>query len=191
MRTDRNTAKIVALILIIITLAGASLYSIYSLNDDSLDLNNREVRLVITSSMDGEKQDDYNIPTIPLNSLIMIKILDEDERREVEIGDILTFKRADGRVIVHRLVDIETDGDYVRYITKGDKNNNVDPDILTPDDIEGIVVGVSPVLGKIVSLAKQWFVWSVILIALAVVIIYSVREIVTIYSGDRKDGGKS
>lgn len=191
MKTDRNTAKIVALILIIITLAGAGLYSVYSINDNSLDLNNREVRLVVTSSMDGEKQDEYKIPTIPLNSLIMIKLLNEDERREVEIGDILTFKRADGRIIVHRLVDIETNGDYVRYITKGDKNNNVDPDILTPDDIEGIVVGVSPVSGKIVSLAKQWFVWSVILIALAVVIIYSVREILAIYSEGKKDGGKS
>ena len=189
MNNKKDTVKIITLIAVIAIFAGAGMYSVYSINDGSFDMKDREVRLVVTGSMDGEKQD-YKIPTIPVDSLIMIKLLDRCEHCDVEIGDVLAFER-NNKVIVHRVIDIEFIGDdEYRFLTKGDANESDDGYYIHPEFVRGVVIGVSPISGKIVSLAKEWFVWGIVLIALAVVIIYSVREIIHIYSGDRKDGEK-
>ncbi len=189
MSNKKNKVVIAGLIMIIVTLAGAGAYSVYSLNDDSFDLSNREVRLVVTGSMDGEKQD-YKISTIPVDSLIMIKLLDENEHCDIRVGDVLAFERGN-KIIVHRVIEIDDlgNGDY-RFLTKGDANATSDGYIYQ-EAIKGVVIGVSPFSGKLVSLAKEWFVWGLVLIGLAAVIIYSVREIILIYAGDKKDGGKS
>lgn len=178
MGNERNTVKIVAVVIVIAALAGAGLYSIYSINDGSLDLKDREVRLVVSSSMDGEKTD-YEIPTIPLNSLIMIKLLDESEHGDIEIGDVITFKRG-GKLIVHRVVEIEEiEGSGYKFITKGDANLVVDSPVYS-DMVAGKVTGLSLYAGKLVAMSKSHLIWGVLLIALAIVIVYSVRDIIQI-----------
>ncbi len=178
MRSERNTVKIAAVVIIIAALAGAGLYSIYSINDGSLDLKDREVRLVVSSSMDGEETD-YKIPTIPKNSLIMIKLLDESEHGDIEIGDVVTFKRG-GKLIVHRVIEIEEieDGGY-KFTTKGDANSAADSPVYS-DAVTGKVVGLSLYAGKLIAISKSHLIWGVLLIALAIVIVYSIRDIIRI-----------
>lgn len=184
----KNTVKTVALVLIIVTLAGAGLYSVYSINDGSFDLKDREVRLVVTGSMDGEPQD-FKISTIPVDSLIMIELLDRSEHNLIKIGDVIAFER-NNKIIVHRVLEIESlgDGDY-KFLTKGDANLS-DDGYIYPEVVRGKVIGVSPLSGKLVSFAQKGFVYIVAFIALIAVIIYSVREIIQIYSEGKGDGGK-
>src|SRR5690554_2142254 len=96
----KNKSSLFALAIVIVILLGAGLYSVYSLNGDSLDLRDREVRLVVTGSMDGEPTD-YQISTIPVNSLVMVRHISQDQLDSIEVGDVIAFDSG-GRMIVHR-----------------------------------------------------------------------------------------
>ncbi|HKM09488.1 MAG TPA: signal peptidase I [Candidatus Methanomethylophilaceae archaeon] len=181
-KKDRVT--LIALVVVIISLFGAGLYSVYSLNDNSLDLRDREVRLVVTGSMDGEPTD-YHISTIPVNSLIMVRHMNQEELSSIEVGDVIAFDRA-GKMIVHRVIEITSGGDF---ITKGDANNWPDGTI-DSSRVIGKVVGLSPIAGKLVSMAKEWFIWVIMFIILLIVVVYSIREIVRVYRQDDDEEGE-
>ncbi|MEA4978054.1 MAG: S26 family signal peptidase [Methanomassiliicoccaceae archaeon] len=175
---DQNKSKIFAglIIAVIIVLVGAGAYALYNINDDSFDLRDREVRLIVSGSMDGEPTD-YPISTIEINSLIMIHHLDQDELDTIAVGDVIAYDRG-GVMIVHRVVDIRDDGSF---ITKGDANNSVDP-IVYPGKVIGKVVGVSHMSGELVTLAQDKMIWIFAFVACALIVIYCIREIVRAYS---------
>ena len=54
------------------------------LNGGSVDLTDREVRVIVTVSMDGPEQL-YDIPTVPKGSLVMVKHLSEGEILSLEV----------------------------------------------------------------------------------------------------------
>ncbi len=86
--------------------------------------------IVITDSMK---------PTINSKEMIIIR-----EQSEYSKNDIITYKDFFGRLITHRIVDI--DGDNV--ITKGD-NNNAKDDVIKKSNIQGKVIFHSKILGTI------------------------------------------
>jgi len=165
----------------IVVLVGAGIYSIYSFNGDSLDLRDREVRLIVSGSMDGEPMG-YPISTIPIDSLIMICHLDQDELDTIAVGDVIAYDR-NGAMIVHRVVEVRDDGSF---ITKGDANSSIDP-IVYPDKVIGKVVGVSKITGELVTLAKDKIVWVAAFAACAVITAYCILEIRRIYSEEEDD----
>lgn len=177
----KNRSSLFALAIVIVILLGAGLYSVYSLNDDSLDLRDREVRIVVTGSMDGEPTD-YQISTIPVNSLVMVRHISQDELDSIEVGDVIAFDSG-GRMIVHRVIDIGSDGDF---ITKGDANSTSDSPV-SPSRVIGEVVGVSPLAGKLVVIAKGWITWIIAFIVLLIVVIYSIREILIVYNKEYRN----
>ena len=137
---NKMTSSIAITIAISITIC----YLLY-INDDSLDLNDREIRLVFTDSMDGDPQP-YDIPTMPQGSLIMI---DRTPDR-ISIGDIIGYRSIMAREpIFHRLIAI--DGDTLTL--KGDANTY--PDTISMDQVVGKVVGVDPYLGKVVFMIRS------------------------------------
>lgn len=57
----------------------------------------------------------------------------------VEVGDVIVFEKSTGARIVHRIDEIKTVDGELRYITKGDANNDVDSGYITEDQIVGVV----------------------------------------------------
>ncbi len=182
MDRDEQKSKItvVALIAVIVVLVASGLYLLYDINDNSLDISGREARLVVTGSMDAGETDNP-ISTIPINSLVMVRHLSEDELSSIKVGDVIAYDRS-GYMIVHRVIEIEDD----YFVTQGDANPSADSAVYH-DRVIGKVIGVSPFLGKIVTLAKEKAVWIIVFIICAVVMIYSVREIIRIYSEEKED----
>ena len=72
------------------------------------------------------------------NDLIIIKKVDATK---LEVGDIATYIAGDGSVINHRVIRKTTnEKNEVRYIMKGDNSPSEDPDLITPEQIQGVYV---------------------------------------------------
>lgn len=179
----KNRVTLILLVAIVLALAGSAIYSFYDINGKSTDFTDREFRLVVTGSMDNGETENP-ISTIPVNSLVMIRHIDQSELDTIKIGDVIAYDRG-GNMIVHRVIDIRSDG---YFITKGDANASADSPV-APENVVGVIVGVSPILGQIVTLAREKAVWIILFIACAILVIYSVREIIHIYTQeeDEKD----
>jgi len=103
---------------------------------------------VISDSMDGPKPEgvDSSKPAgFKKGDLITVKILDGAEKRQLEVGDIITFYQVENgeRIInTHRIVSIKefTPG-YYYYYTRGDNTPGQDPDQRTASDIIGKYTG--------------------------------------------------
>ena len=189
-RKDRFPLKIVISFAIILIIIVTVTVFFYHFNGDSLDFSNREILTVPTNSMDGEPQD-YPIPTIPEDSLIMVHLLSDDEKKDLKVGDVVTFHQG-GIDKVHRIIEIRDNGTLV---TKGDNNQSADAPI-TYGDVFGKVVGVAPTVGKVVSAIRDFTLDSPILIIigiiLLIILIYSIIEIIGIVKEKpTDDDGKS
>ncbi len=81
-------------------------------------------------------------PGIPVGSLVVV-----DTEQTPETGDVVAYTMG-GNVTTHRLIVINEDGTTV---TQGDAMTQPDPFVVTVDDINGVVVGVYPGLGKAIA----------------------------------------
>lgn len=84
--------------------------------------------VVISGSMDGERQEEYDIKTIPVKSLVKVDLVkegkEEDFYSNLKKGDVLTFNYVslNNTTITHRIIEDpikQADGVY-KYILKGD-----------------------------------------------------------------------
>lgn len=182
---------IVATLAIIGLIAGYS----YHLNGNSFNFGDTEVKVVISSSMDGEPREEYPIETIPVKSLVVIHdVPSEESDREsfyssLNVGDILTFYynnpvSGERMVVTHRIIDIQSTTDasgdaHYTFTLKGDSVDddptNTSTQTVTSDsgDVIGKVVGVSLVLGEIVVFLSSWFGKFVVIAVLCTAIIVS------------------
>lgn len=71
-----------------------------------------------------------------------IQIVPENED-QIEIGDIISFetKYTDG-IIIHRVIAKETDKDGTYFITKGDNNENPDPEKIRFSQIKRVLIAI-------------------------------------------------
>ena len=176
---SRFPLKVCIIIAVILILVIPTTIFFYHFNGDSLDFSNREILTVPTNSMDGEPRD-YSISTIPKDSIIMVHLLSDEQKKDLVKGDVITFRQG-GIEKVHRIItDIGPDGTLT---TQGDANPTPDPQI-TLDDVDGKVVGVAPTVGKAVSAIRDFTLDSPILIIigiiLLIILIYSIIEIIGI-----------
>ena len=141
---------------IVIVLLLLAVGCVWNLNGGSLDLRDREVRLIITDSMDGEPTE-YEIPTIAVDSLVMIHDLGQDELDTLQIGDVLAFRQK-GDVYTHRIIAIDS-GSKV-FTTHGD-NTHANESVPFADAV-GKVVGVSHPLGVMFTFVKENYVYIAI-----------------------------
>ena len=151
--------KVVLAILVVV----AGMYFVYDLNGSSLDLSDREVRLIVTDSMDGEARD-YPISTIPKDSIVMIHHLDDAGLMDLKVGDVLAY-RSLGLLFTHRIIAIDYENRV--FTTQGD--NTVASERVSFASAEGNVVGVSHWMGQAAILLKQHglFIGLMVLIAIA------------------------
>jgi signal peptidase I len=116
---------------------------------------------VLTGSME---------PTYPPGTLIVARPV---EAGSIGVGTVITFQLASGQptVATHRVVAIarHPDGD-VRFQTKGDANDAIDPRWVRPEQVRGALWYAVPYLGSVSQLLsgeqRQWGVLAVAVVLL-------------------------
>jgi signal peptidase len=107
-----------------------------------------EVKIVKSGSME---------PAIPTGSLVIIKPDVTTYGAKYNVGEIITFGPDTAREIptTHRVLAISRDGDGFVYTTKGDANEEQDPNPVPASDVIGQVVFSLPYAGYILDFAKK------------------------------------
>jgi signal peptidase len=76
----------------------------------------------------------------------------------IETGDIIQFRVPEGVTIMHRVVEIqETEEGGKVFITKGDNNDQPDPEPVLPDNLVGKAIMTIPKVGWASIMVKQFF----------------------------------
>ena len=84
-------------------------------------------------------------PEFEAGDLVFAK---EVDTANLKVDDVICYL-IDGTAVTHRIVEVVGSGNSVSYITKGDANNTVDAERVTPNMVEGIYEGVHiPKLGN-------------------------------------------
>lgn len=159
------------IVLVLILAVSASLLAFYDFNGNSLDPTDREIRLVVSGSMDAGPTDN-GIPTIPKDSLVMIRHLDSDDIDSIVAGDIVAYSLGQS-VVIHRVVSVDHESGILTL--KGDANAS--SETVSSERIVGEVVGVSHVLGEAAVLARSSPALILAGAACLAVMIFSLREI--------------
>ncbi|MGN0771423.1 MAG: hypothetical protein ACI4MI_02430 [Christensenellales bacterium] len=148
---------------------------------------------VMSDSMVGDNPDSFNI-----DDLILVKKLSEEDKSNLKVGDIVTFKEYDAslKMVIyksHRIVKICQEGDpewsYCDVVTQGDAAQQyIDQnpanianyqDYLYLSQIEGIYVGKIEKLGGVITFIKQPAAFfGLIVTPLALLLIYNIIVIV-------------
>ena len=79
------------------------------------------------------------LPKIAKGDVVFIEQLKDQKRKNVEIGEILTF-RYDSKIICHRVVSKVERVDNVYYKTKGDNNSQEDSVLIPTEQVIGKVL---------------------------------------------------
>ena len=160
--TRRIGPKTVIIVAVAVVFSALTVYTFYNMNGHSLDVTNREFRLIVTDSMDGENQP-YDVPTIKKDSLVMVRFLSEQEKEDLQVGDVIQFRQ--GSILNHhRVIENNVEGGYV--ITHGDNTNS--NETVNYSAIRGQVIGSDHAVGVIVTFVKQY----VFVIIAAIIVLY-------------------
>ena len=73
-------------------------------------------------------------------------LFEQREQLPIEVEQIILFKK-NGRLTVHRVVDIQTVNGERRYVTKGDANADPDAGYIIDADIVGVCRAKLPFVG--------------------------------------------
>lgn len=96
-------------------------------------------------------------------------------------NEVVTFLNKDQRIVTHRIIDVLTQDNQTKFITKGDANRSEDEDQITPEQIIGKVVFIIPKLGFFVAFAKS--LPGLIILVIVPSIILVVNQLLEIKNG--------
>jgi len=122
------------------------------------------------------------VPTLNPGDLVITRPVGE-----IRPNTIVTFEQNDA-MVTHRVIELVEDG----FRTKGDANEDADPDLLTAGRVQGTYLFKIPRLGYInsfVSDRRGWFI--VIIIPTIILVLFIVKDILkeTFKSGKKEIKG--
>ena len=91
-------------------------------------------------------------PSYHVGSLVYVKPVDA---AELEVGDVITFELGGGVRGTHRIIEVLEDNGSFSFRTKGDNNDEADPNPIRPEGIVGEVKFTIPYLGFLVAYIQQ------------------------------------
>ena len=170
-------SKLIAVMVVIVAVA-ASATAVLMVFNKSADLVNSEFRVIVTGSMDGEPRTEYEIETIPVNSLVAVHKLKGNGAEDVKVGDVIGFysPSLNGN-IYHRVISI--DPGSRTFTTKGDANTTME--YVGFDEANGIVVNVNHPAGEVVAFVKANILYLVIIVVLFFVMISAVSSLIRLW----------
>lgn len=113
-------------------------------------------------------------PSIYYGDVVVIK---ECKEKELQTGDVITFKQ-NQEVVTHRILKIEENqqNGEKTYITKGDNNNTEDTEKITYAKIEGKCVLTIPHLGKIILALDNKIIVLIIILIILILSFYKIQK---------------
>lgn len=127
-----------------------------------------EVKIVQSGSME---------PSVPVGSIVTVV-----PKGSYSVGDIITFGKDNKKTIptTHRIIGIEREEGSIRYVTKGDANEEKDNALVRHSEIIGSVAFTVPRVGYVIDFArtKNGFMFMVVIPALLIML----DEIINIFS---------
>ena len=121
----------------VLLLLFAIMFSVHVRSGNEFYINDCKPFIITSGSME---------PDFKINSVVLIKRVDYGS---VGIGDVIAFNSADGgKVIFHRIVDIEESG----FVTKGDNNEYVDARFVTEDNFIGTSIFHTNITSTIIAM---------------------------------------
>jgi signal peptidase len=91
-------------------------------------------------------------PTLGLGSVVAVEPL---PAARVEVGDVITFSRRSGIPVTHRVVDVIDSGGSRQFLTKGDANEDPDPEPRPAGAVVGEVQVHVPYMGYLAYWLRQ------------------------------------
>lgn len=212
----KKILSIVMNVLVYAFIAVIALFLIFTivfgkLGSDATSILDYQFRTVISPSMEEcELTDvsDYDIKSLPLNTMIFIEEVPTDSIEanewysDLEVGDVLTFKYLYVRqeVITHRIIKIEDNGKGGYYIYLEGDNKNTESGILTqmidtsnefsPNYVIGKVVGHSYVIGSLVTFLRSTIGLVLIIVVIVVILILEVLKLAKLLTHDKREAEK-
>ncbi|MBS4192182.1 signal peptidase I [Bacillus sp. FJAT-49705] len=106
-----------------------------------------QLKTVLSGSME---------PTFLTGSVIAVKPLEKDEKRNLKKGNVITFVASDEKLITHRIMGVTTSGEHVMYETKGDNNQAADMNPVLSENVQAIYTGFTiPYIGYFIDFAQS------------------------------------
>lgn len=102
--------------------------------------------LVVSDSMNDEPA-----PVIEAGDVVYVYDIPTDQ---VEEGDVITYRSEGKLVTTHRVVGVQQEGDTRYFETKGDANEEADPNLVPADRVVGTVELVVPQIGHVIVFAS-------------------------------------
>ena len=186
-KLDPKTKKALNIVIIVVQLLIIITCIVFSIVMLASSIGNKEGKLndiinlmpVMSDSMVGDNPDSFNI-----DDLILVKKLSDEEKQNLKVGDIVTFKQYQSDLqakiyISHRIVDITKNEEGRTVITtKGDAaQKETESNYL--ENIEGIYTGkVEKVGGAITFIKQPAAFFGLIVTPLALLLIYNIVVIV-------------
>lgn len=111
-------------------------------------------------------------PAVPLGSLVIVR-----PREDYQVDDVITVtgERDAKQTVTHRVIEVLADeeNDKISYVTKGDANEDPDPEPIDRRRVLGKVVFKLPYLGYPVAFAQTGPGFVSLIIVPATIIVYS------------------
>ncbi|OPF50646.1 signal peptidase I [Clostridium baratii] len=150
--SDNSKSKLIKNIISYIVIAVVFIFMVISILSN-FGLFGYKFYDVLTGSMS---------PTINPGSLIIVKEIDDNE---IKKGDVITFKGSStSNLTTHRVVEVIEKNNNIKFQTKGDGNDVLDPMLIDGNLLVGKVILDIPYMGKVMSFINQYRAIIVILI---------------------------
>ena len=168
--------------IVAVAIVAVSVFAVFfTMNGNSANFLNRDIRVIITDSMDGEPHPEYEISTIPKDTLVMVRLISDEEKEDIQVGDVVQFRW--GKILNHhRVIENNVEGRYL--VTQGD--NASSSETVSYDKVRGEVVGTNHALGVVVVLVKAYVLFLLILI----VVLYIAFKLLEEIRKEKREGGQ-
>jgi len=149
--SGRTALRVAAVVLLVLVVAPFVVTGVPAV------IGAEESFVVLSGSMDAEPE-----PIIKPGDVV---IVDGVNPANVEEQDVITFTAGGEEPVTHRVVNVTQQDGQVAFRTKGDANEDADPQLVGPDQVIGEVMLVIPLIGHVVNFANttQGFVLLVLL----------------------------
>jgi signal peptidase len=123
-----------------------------------------------------------------------VVIVDDTSAERIEEGDVITYESVQAsQLVTHRVIDVRESGDSLEFRTKGDANEEPDPQPIPAENVVGVVAFHIPLIGHVISFGGSDLGIVVFVIVpsvlLAVSEIYDLYRDATVNTTDSGGGG--
>lgn len=188
-------STVIIAIILVAALVALVVAVCYRAQGETLTVGGMQYRIVLTGSMEGERED-----SIRTHSIIGIEVVPKDaaERETffsaLKEGDVITFNdwtrtgTADDPVVnTHRIIEVIETADGRAYRTQGDANESPDAEPVAEEDVIGKVVWSNYPLGSFLYfLCSSTGIIVCLIVPASVILIYEVINIIRILRSEKR-----